>query len=173
MNNKYTAMDVANYVVWIVNKDPDSPLGGLTPLKLQKILYYIATTYFKKFEKRLFPENFQKWQYGPVVKDVYYEFKPFGIHHIAKPKAILERNTGSGLSFTKKVFDPKMFEEDKDFIEVADAVVNKFIKWKAFDLVERTHEEDAWKEFESDIMKGTELIYSDAEFLSAKSINEK
>lgn len=172
MNKKYTAMDVANYIVWLVNKDQDSPLGGLTPLKLQKILYYVSTEYFKKFHNRLFCEEFQKWQYGPVVKDVYHEFKSFGLHHIGKPKATLEQNQGSDLSFTRKEFDPKLLVEDEDFVNVVDPVVKKFIKWKAFDLVERTHEEDAWKEFESDIMKGTELIYSDAEFLSAKPIND-
>lgn len=165
-------MDVANYIVWFVNKDPDSPLGGLTPLKLQKILYYLATTYFQKFERRLFVEDFQKWQYGPVVKEVYYEFKPFGIRHIAKPKAVLERNPGSGLSFTRKEFDPKVLESDRDFTDIADAVINKFVKWNAFDLVERTHEENAWKNFESEILRGCELVYSDNELSMAKSISD-
>ena len=57
-------------------------------------------------------------------------------------------------------------------MEVAENVINKYMPWKAFDLVERTHAEGSWKDFESDIMKGIELTYSDVELESAKSIND-
>lgn len=174
MNNKYTAMDIANFIIEYANNEANNLKHyTLTPLKLQKILYYVAAEYFKKIGERLFSENFQKWQYGPVVKDVYHEFKPFGFHHIHKPKTTLEKGLGSSISFVPKVFNSKSLISDVDFMEVAENVIKNYMPWKAFDLVERTHAEDAWKDFEPDIMKGVELIYSDAELASAKSINDK
>ncbi|KAB2582463.1 hypothetical protein BS297_25645 [Rhodococcus erythropolis] len=55
--------------------DEDVPV---TPMKLQKILYFVASEYAKDTEKPLLSEPFQQWQYGPVVASVYSEFKPFG-----------------------------------------------------------------------------------------------
>lgn len=173
MSNKYTAMDIANFIISYANNDDNNLTDyALTPLKLQKILYYVSAEYFKKFGERLFSEDFQKWQYGPVVKDVYHEFKPFGFHHIAKPKATLEKDSSLSISFIRKDFDSTSLVSDANFMEVAENVINKYMPWKAFDLVERTHAEGAWKDFESDIMKGIELTYSDVELESAKSIND-
>ncbi|KQE67359.1 Panacea domain-containing protein, partial [Acinetobacter baumannii] len=170
---KYTAMDIANFIIYYANNDENNLTNyALTPLKLQKILYYVSAEYFKKFGERLFSEDFQKWQYGPVVKDVYHEFKSFGFHHIAKPKATLEIDSSLSVNFIRKDFDSDSLLTDSNFMEVAENVINKYMPWKAFDLVERTHSEVAWKDFESDIMKGIELTYSDAELESAKSINE-
>ncbi|CAB0981427.1 hypothetical protein FRC0507_00121 [Corynebacterium diphtheriae] len=53
----------------------------ISPMKLQKILYFLASEYKKKTGKTLFPEQFQAWQYGPVLYSVYSEFKNRG----AKP----------------------------------------------------------------------------------------
>lgn len=170
--NNYKALDIANYIIWYANNEQKKLANySLTPLKLQKILYYVSTEYFKKYGKRLFSEDFQKWQYGPVVKDVYHEFKSSSLHHIAKPKAKLEiSETGS---ISRKEFDINILLNDTEFLTIADKVIENYMPWKAFDLVERTHAEIAWKKFESDIMKGVELTYSDCEFLSAKSINDK
>lgn len=40
MNKRTTAIDIANYIVDVVNNNPDMK-GILTPIKLQKILYYV------------------------------------------------------------------------------------------------------------------------------------
>lgn len=170
-NKKYTAMDIANYIIWYANNEKHNLSNySLTPLKLQKILYYVSTEYFKKFGKRLFDEDFQKWQYGPVVKDVYHEFKSSGFHHIVKPKAILEISE-TGIS--RKDFNANPLEDDVEFMMVVEPVIKNYMPWKAFDLVERTHDEAAWKDFEPDIMKGIELTYSDYELTLAKSISDK
>jgi len=55
--------------------DEDVPVS---PMKLQKILYFVASEYAKRTGKPLLIEPFQQWQYGPVVASVYTEFKPFG-----------------------------------------------------------------------------------------------
>lgn len=92
-NKKYTAMDIANY---IVNYVIESELGVLTPLKLQN-LYYVSTTYLKETGNFLFNESFEKWQYGPVVTSVYHNFKGFGINHIHSPVPTIEVDSQSFL----------------------------------------------------------------------------
>lgn len=168
--NNYTAMDVANYIVWYVNNSEEGPLGALTPLKLQKILYYVSTTYLKKYNRLLFSDSFQKWQYGPVVKDVYHEFKTVGVNHITSPKLSLHEKALAVFGGMKQEYDPCKINSDKEAVEIITQVVNKLISRKAFDLVELTHKEVAWKDCIDDIMLGKELTYTAEELYSAEVI---
>lgn len=56
----------------------------VSPMKLQKILYFVASEYAKRTDRELLAEPFQQWQYGPVVHSVYSEFKSFGANEISK-----------------------------------------------------------------------------------------
>lgn len=164
--NNYKAMDIANYIVDYIN---ENKLGVLTPLKLQKILYYVSTTYFKQTGELLFNENFEKWQYGPVVTSVYHNFKSFGINHVANTVSTIEVDTESFLGFKKVDFSKEIFKSNPDFHTVAGDVINKLVNVSAFDLVEKTHQEEAWSKFEHLIMKGIkDLKYTADELLQAK-----
>lgn len=50
---------------------------SVTPMKLQKLLYFSHREYLKKTGKPLFNERFEPWPYGPVLPSVYEEFKSF------------------------------------------------------------------------------------------------
>lgn len=50
----------------------------VSPMKLQKILYFAASEFGKKAGKPMLSEAFQVWKYGPVVRSVYDEYKSFG-----------------------------------------------------------------------------------------------
>jgi uncharacterized phage-associated protein len=169
--NNYKAMDIANYIISYVNKDEKSPLGGLTPLKLQKILYYVATTYLKRYGQLLFSESFRKWQYGPVVREVYSEFKSVGINHISKPKSLIVHDASAPFGRRRKEFDEDMFVDDPYFKEVANSVIDALITSTAFELVEITHQESAWSDYEPEILSGeSDLRYSLEELNQAKNI---
>lgn len=168
MNYKYTALDVANYIVWHVNT---KQLGIVTPLKLQKILYYVSTTYLQKNEELLFEENFEKWQYGPVVTDVYHTFKSHGFSPIPAPKPKFVRTSSNALSIKRIEFDENQFNGDKKFVDLANSVISELINESAFALVNKTHEEKAWSKFEKEIMAGVkELFYSKDELKAAQNI---
>ena len=51
----------------------------VTPMKLQKILYFVASEYHKQAGRPLFGyrDRFEAWEYGPVLDRVYTKFKPF------------------------------------------------------------------------------------------------
>ncbi len=46
----------------------------VTPMKLQKLLYFLYRDYLKKTNEPLFADRFETWKYGPVLSEVYYEF---------------------------------------------------------------------------------------------------
>lgn len=69
----YRAIDVAKYIVTKCVQD-SHPISNL---QLQKILYYVQKEYIDKGDL-LFSDRIEAWQFGPVVRDVYYKFCGFG-----------------------------------------------------------------------------------------------
>lgn len=49
----------------------------VTPLALQKILYFIQGIYMVMFDKPLYKEDCMAWTHGPVYEEVYDLFKDF------------------------------------------------------------------------------------------------
>jgi uncharacterized phage-associated protein len=47
-----------------------------SPMKLQKLCYY-AQGFALAENKTLFPEDFQAWQHGPVIPDLYDKYKHY------------------------------------------------------------------------------------------------
>ena len=54
----------------------------VTPMKIQKLVYFIYRDYLKNTGKKLFLEEFEAWKYGPVVPNIYYAFKHLGANSI-------------------------------------------------------------------------------------------
>lgn len=54
----------------------------ITPMKLQKLIYFVYRDYLKETNKRLFKEKFEAWRYGPVLPSVYQELKKYGSNSI-------------------------------------------------------------------------------------------
>lgn len=50
----------------------------VSPMKLQKLMYFVACEYGKNTHMPLFSEPFEVWKYGPVLRSVYDEFKSYG-----------------------------------------------------------------------------------------------
>lgn len=49
---------------------------SISPMKLQKLCYY-AQGYALAEGNELFPDDFQAWQHGPVVYDLYTKYKDY------------------------------------------------------------------------------------------------
>lgn len=56
----------------------------VSPMKLQKLLYFTYQTYLKRTGQLLFSERFEAWPYGPVLPSIYDEFKSFHGNPITK-----------------------------------------------------------------------------------------
>jgi uncharacterized phage-associated protein len=50
----------------------------VTQMKLQKLVYFAQGYHLAKFGTPLLKENFEAWTYGPVVPEIYQDFKLYG-----------------------------------------------------------------------------------------------
>lgn len=94
----------------------------ITPLKLQKLLYYIQGMALRIYGKPAFTNNISAWQYGPVVEEVYQQYK--GRNPITTPKTDYEVSDG-----LKKIIE---------------LVVSSYGQIEAGTLIDLTHDEDPW-----------------------------
>lgn len=106
--------DIANFFLKIVERDAGS---SITPLKLQKILYYAQGYYLAMFDEELFKEEFQAWAHGPANPDIYESYKEYGFSAIDKPKGEVPLLDDALIDFlydiwnTYGIFDGKYLEK--------------------------------------------------------------
>src|SRR5690349_21009730 len=50
----------------------------VTQMKLQKLVYFAQGYHLAKYNTPLIKENFQAWKFGPVVPEIYQDFKLYG-----------------------------------------------------------------------------------------------
>lgn len=103
----------------------------VTPLALQKILYFIQGIYMVLFDKPLYKEDCMAWVHGPVYEKVYDLFKDFKYNPIEDDRFAIFKDRFEELSEHEKM--------------VIDLVVNTFGKYSGKVLEDITHEESPWK----------------------------
>ncbi len=122
----YNVYEIANWIISEAEKNENSEF--ITNLKLQKLLYYFQGFYMANFDKVLFDNDIESWQYGPVVPIVYDKFKKFG-----RDKLSLDNNNEIA----------KLNPEEEVFLSEVFNIYNQF---SAIGLMELTHNEKPWKE---------------------------
>lgn len=80
MKDNLIANSIARYIV------RESYRHGVpvTNLQLQKMMYILQISYCKTFQRLLFDDEFEAWEYGPVLPSVFEEFEKFGGTSIQK-----------------------------------------------------------------------------------------
>lgn len=135
--NKYNVLDIARYTINYCNNNELQ----ITNLKLQKILYFIQAAFLKIKNTPCFNEEIEAWDFGPVVPEVYHEFKNYGGGNIPYIEYYIDFSNGiweaSKVKFDYKLID----EEDK---EIINAMINECSKYSASNLVKLTHEQAPW-----------------------------
>lgn len=76
----FAPITVSNSVLRVAQRDG----VAISPMKLQKILYFLASEYYKDTHTVLISEPFQAWKFGPVLNSVYQQFKRFGAKSITE-----------------------------------------------------------------------------------------
>ena len=118
------AKEVEEYFISIVDTDNGDSLSNL---KIQKLLYYAQGFALAIFHGQLFPEKIMAWALGPVVVEVYEEYKGFGNNPVPMPR------------------DFELGKYDKDTRELLDEVFEVYGQFSASALVDMTHNEPPWK----------------------------
>lgn len=105
-------------------------LEEVTPLMLQKLLYFIQGVSYAVNKKPMFPENCQAWIHGPVYPEVYDMFRDFKYNPIEDAR------------FT--IFDKAEYNLTSDEQKIIDLVVNTFGEYSGKMLERITHVETPW-----------------------------
>ncbi|BAZ81967.1 MAG: Panacea domain-containing protein [Sphaerospermopsis kisseleviana] len=117
--------DVAKYFLSQADEDAGDLISNL---KLQKLLYYAQGFHLALYNEPLFPEPVEAWIHGPVVPEVYHEYKNFASSAIPIPEDI---------DFS--IYD----EKTVDLLDEVYSVYGQFSAWK---LRNMTHNEEPWKD---------------------------
>ncbi len=105
-------------------------LREVTPLALQKTLYFVQGLYFSKYETPLFSDDCQAWVHGPVYVEIYDMFRSFRYDPID--------------DFRFELLKGKSTDLDEKEKEVIDLVVNTFGMYSGKVLERITHKEKPW-----------------------------
>ena len=105
-----------------------------TPLEIQKLVYFCSCRYFEVYKKHLFKDDFEAWDYGPVIASLYEEFRDYGRNKI-------KMNIKSD---TKVCIYSKMskFDNYEEISKIVDETLEKYSNHTAGNLVKESHIEN-------------------------------
>ncbi len=99
----------------------------ITPLALQKLLYYTQSFYVAFYNKFIFSDDCEAWIHGPVYSNVYHKYKNFGY------------------SFIECKEDFSNIDLSTDETNIIEVIVNSFGCYSGKVLEAMTHSERPWQ----------------------------
>ncbi|MBR1735377.1 MAG: SocA family protein [Alphaproteobacteria bacterium] len=116
--------DVASYFLLLQDKDCGDFISNL---KLQKLCYYAQGIHLAITNQRLFDNDIEAWQHGPVVADLYFEYNQYG---------------SSDIPVTPGFSSDIISVENRELLDDVYAEYGQYSAWK---LRNMTHCEPPWK----------------------------
>jgi len=116
-----------SHLAYYILENYSSVKGGITPLKLQKLLYYTKAWGLVSGEIKV-DGQFKAWKNGPVNLSIYHKCKKFGDQPI--PVA----HKYGFVSLNKK--------------KLIDFILESYAHYEAVTLCSKTQQEDPWKKAE-------------------------
>ncbi len=120
-------VDVLHVSKYFQSKIDDEAGSSITPLKMQKLVYFSQGWHLAFYDKPLFDSELQAWQHGPVSPKVYYEYNNYVYRNI-----------------DKVVFDVgEIFDNDQ--IDLLDEIYEVYGCFDGKVLEKMSHKDDPWK----------------------------
>jgi uncharacterized phage-associated protein len=133
----YSAMAVANA---FISRAKEGKLPALTPMKLQKLLYFAQSWSLAQEGEALFDDFFCRWKYGPVIPSLYHDFKEYGANAITGQGGHFVEREGKLLRVT-----PYVGEDDRETWSLIDDIIRVYGEYSGAQLSAITHQPDsAW-----------------------------
>lgn len=117
---------------------------SITPLKLQKLLYYTQAWFLAFTDKLIFPDNPQAWVNGPVYPEIFRQYKGKSFDPI-----IIEKDLDELLEDYKNVIN-KIGLDDEE-LKLFEKIIMAYGAKSAAYLVNLTHNEKPWIEARGDL----------------------
>lgn len=107
----------------------------VSPMKLQKLVYFIYRNYLQETSRPLFAESFQAWKYGPVLESIYDEFKSFKSNRITR----FAKTASGDVYVINEISEPEL-------CSVINSVWDKYKNYDGIALSQITHKKGgAWR----------------------------
>ena len=155
---KQTPMAVANYTITYA-KENNIPISNL---QLQKILYYLQAAFLYEYDQELFEGKFERWDYGPVQQDVYNAYRDCGAMLIEAPAPRYSFEAGRFDVSAPEEISQSVLDDTKK-ITFLRASLNKLLTYKPWELVNRTHKQSLWTDYEEQIQLHSAPQYDNEE----------
>lgn len=126
---------VANFVL-----DVAADLGRTASnLVLNKVTYFLHGANLARFGSPLIDARIEAWDYGPVIREIYHEFKSFKDRPILTRATCINRQTGD-----KEICRYSFSSDEFEFLS---DVASSYLKLKPSTLVNLSHVHDGpWHE---------------------------
>lgn len=119
-----SCFDVAKYILSLNDSDAGDLMSNL---KLQKLVYYSQGFSLALLHRPLFNQHIEAWKHGPVIPDLYQQYKQYGSGSIPVDNLNID-------------FD-KFSNDEKDLLCDVFHMYGQYSAWK---LRNFTHEEPTW-----------------------------
>jgi len=126
--------DVADYFIYKSQFDARRR-SSISPLKLQKLLYYSQAWFYTLMERKLFSDKIEAWVHGPVVPSIYDKYKRYGYNDISKNVDNI----------------PQSIKRNEDVKDILDAVWYTYNQFDAKTLEKISHMESPWRKARGDL----------------------
>lgn len=118
--------EIVEYILWSAREflkvDYD-----VSNMKLNKLLYYIQMISIGRYNIKMFDEQIEAWQHGPVIPSVYHRYKD-NYSNAITPPSINPTNKLSNIQ-----------------VSVIDEVIKRYGAMSAYQLRNMTHSEMPWQ----------------------------
>ncbi|RAI31771.1 Panacea domain-containing protein [Rhodoplanes serenus] len=118
---------IANFVLDLAKEQG----RAVTNLSINKIVFFLHSNYLAEFGRPLVTAKVEAWDYGPVFRELYREFKKFEGKAISEPARRINPGTGESETCTHQ-----LDESERLFLE---PLTTKYLKFSASALVNMSH----------------------------------
>lgn len=118
-----SAMKVADFFIEIAQNENEE---FMTPLRLQKLLYFAQGWSLARYNRPLFAERVESRPLGPVVREVYNKYAIYGKRPITQPESQLDDLSDDDLSLLLDVY-------------------REYGRFTASALVDMSHDTEPWQ----------------------------
>jgi uncharacterized phage-associated protein len=130
----YSSKAVANSILQLCRT---GGISDVSPMKLQKLIYYAHAWHLAFLGTPLIREEVQAWKFGPVIEDIYFAFKEFGNTTITNNASELVFND-NGL----QLLTPFVDAEDDNANRLLSEIIRIYGSYSPIQLSNLTHADD-------------------------------
>ncbi|MDO9487663.1 MAG: DUF4065 domain-containing protein [Sphingomonadaceae bacterium] len=137
-----------------------------TNLGLNKVAYFLHGWFLARKKEPLVRAKIEAWEYGPVFREIYFQFKNFGANPITSRATKVNLETGE-----KEVCGYELLAEDFEFLR---GLAEQYLRIRPGRLVDLSHAQDgpwhkAWF-YDGSINPGMEIEQAAIEEFFAQQV---